>query len=75
MDKSIGAFWKKQGKKVEYLSGQIDLDEILKEHKEGKVYVIMFKNTDKAKPNLPDYTLYLSKQREIPEEKTELEPF
>jgi hypothetical protein len=52
----IGAFWKKERNGESFLSGELEMDG-------KKIYVSLFKNNKKVKPNQPDFNLVLSKNQ------------
>jgi len=62
--KKIGGGWIKQGKKMEYISAQIEIDG-------KKINFMIFKNTRKAKENHPDYEICM---RDDSEKKAEEKP-
>lgn len=56
-NKDIGALWSKtSGKGLEFLSGNILINEVRHE-------IVLFKNTRKSKPNHPDWNIFKSAPR------------
>lgn len=58
-NKSIGALWKKQSKKGDYFTGQIELDG-------KKVSIVAFTNDYKKEEKHPDFKIFISKPKEQP---------
>lgn len=57
MEKSIGALWKKQGNKGEYMTGNIEIDG-------GEFKIVVFANGFKDKETQPDYRIYKSQPKQ-----------
>lgn len=61
-NQSIGALWFQKGKKMNYMSGQIEI--------EGELHkIVVFKNDYKKEDKQPDYRIYLKAEK--PAEETE----
>ena len=65
--KKIGGGWIKQGKKMEYISAQIEIDG-------KKINFMIFKNTRKAKETHPDYEICMRDDNEKKENNAEEKP-
>lgn len=80
-EKSILALWKKTGTKGEYLSGSINLSDLIElANGQDRVQIIVFKNDRKTEDKYPDYRGYLKrakveKQETPPTDDSELSPF
>ena len=52
---NIGALWIKEGKKGDYFTGNIEIND-------EKIKIVVFKNNYKSKDNQPDYRILKAKE-------------
>lgn len=67
-NQSIGALWFNKGKKQNYMTGQIEIDE--KQYK-----IVVFKNNYKQEDNQPDYRIYFKAEKPAEQEEIDDLPF